>query len=69
MAFLFVVGLILISIFGFVHIIYVRVLNVVVIVFIGAILHNDVVPLLIVLKVLFLFSVVSHSFCASCIKR
>ena len=69
MAFLFVVGLILISIFGFIHIIYVRVLNVIVIVFIEAILHNDVVPLLIVLKVLFLFSIVSRSFCASYIKR
>lgn len=53
--FKFVIVSVLVDTFVFVHIVYVRVLGAVVAIFIKAVLHNDVVLLLIVLVIPFPF--------------
>lgn len=69
MVFLFVVVSVLIGIFKFVRIVCVQVLDVVIVVFIKAPLHIDVILPLIVLIILFLFVVVWRSFYVSCIEQ
>ncbi len=51
----YVVVLVLVGIFVFTHIVCVRVLDAIVVVFIKAVLHNDVVLPLVVLAILFPF--------------